>query len=151
MAKKPNDSDQKLAELTTDLQRLRADFENYRKRVEAEKSAARAAGKVGVLFQLLPVLDDIELATTHLPKNLEDNDWAKGVQNLTKKLENNLEAMDVRKIDAKPGTPFNPELHEAVTMDDADGEHEVVAEELRTGYKLGTDVIRPAMVRVTKQ
>ncbi|MDR0398044.1 MAG: nucleotide exchange factor GrpE [Candidatus Nomurabacteria bacterium] len=141
----------KTAELTADLQRLRADFENYRKRVEGEKEAARAAGKVSVIFKLLPVLDDIELATAHVPNTLKDDDWAKGVQNLTKKLEKNLEAMDVRKIEAKPGTPFNPEQHEAITMDDGDGDHEVVAEELRAGYKLGTDVIRPAMVRVTKQ
>ena len=141
----------KTAELTADLQRLRADFENYRKRVDGEKDAARAAGKVSVIFQILPVLDDIERATAHLPKDLRGNDWAKGIQNLTKKLEKHLEAMDVRKIGASPGTPFNPELHEAVTMDDTAGEHEVITEELRAGYKLGVDVIRPAMVRVAKQ
>ncbi|MDR1032677.1 MAG: nucleotide exchange factor GrpE [Candidatus Nomurabacteria bacterium] len=151
MAKKPNPYTQKILELTTDLQRMKADFENYRKRMDGEKESARAAGKVGVLFQLLPVLDDIELATAHVPKNLVNDDWAKGVQNLTKKLEKNLEAMNVRKIDAQPGTPFDPELHEAITMEDGDGEYEVVSEELRTGYKLGTDVIRPAMVKVAKR
>jgi molecular chaperone GrpE len=151
VAKKPNPYTQKILELTTDLQRMKADFENYRKRMDGEKESARAAGKVGVLFQLLPVLDDIELATAHVPKNLVNDDWAKGVQNLTKKLEKNLEAMNVRKIDAQPGTPFDPELHEAITMEDGDGEYEVVSEELRTGYKLGTDVIRPAMVKVAKR
>jgi molecular chaperone GrpE len=138
-----------VAELTADLQRLRADFENYRKRTELDKDAARAAGKVGVLFQILPVLDDIELAATHAPADLAGNDWVKGVQNLTKKLEANLAAMGVTKIDARPDTPFDPELHEAVASE-GDGDQEVVAEELRAGYKLGDDVIRPAMVKVKK-
>ncbi|MDR0591128.1 MAG: nucleotide exchange factor GrpE [Candidatus Nomurabacteria bacterium] len=148
MSKKDN---QKVTELTADLQRLRADFENYRKRMEGEKEAARAAGKVSVIFQVLPVLDDIELAAAHVPAELVGDDWAKGVANLTKKLEKNLEAMNVHRITATPGTPFNPELHEAVTMEDGDGEHEVIAEELRTGYKFGAEVIRPAMVRVKRQ
>ena len=151
MPKKKEDYEQQIGELTLDLQRVRADFENYRKRVESEKSSARAAGKVSVIFQILPILDDIERACSHLPKDLKNNDWAKGVVNLTKKLETNLESMEIRKITATKNTPFDPEHHEAVTMDESDGEHEVVAEELRTGYMLGTDVIRPAMVRVTKK
>jgi molecular chaperone GrpE len=151
MTKKPEHHEQQIAELTGDLQRQRADFENYRKRVDAEKQAARAAGKIGVIFQLLPVLDDIELAVGHMPEELKSNEWAHGVKSLPGKLEKNLEAIGVSKIDARVGTPFNPEQHEAVTMEDGDGEREVVAEELRAGYKMGNDVIRPAMVRVAKR
>lgn len=150
--KKQEDLEQKLAELTTDLQRTRADFENYRKRSEVEKQMARATGKVQAIMKLLPVIDNIERAIAHTPAELKDNKWAQGVANLVKNLEKSLESLDLKRIDAKKGVKFDPELHEAIQFDeDAEGEHEVVAEELQPGYKLGNDVIRHSMVKVTRQ
>lgn len=134
-----------------DLQRTRADFENYRKRVESEKAMARAHGRVGAISQLLPIIDTIERATAHVPEELKDNAWANGIVGLTKKLDKALLELDIKKIDAAPGTPFNPELHEAVQFDESDGEHEVIAEELQAGYMLGGDVLRHSMVKVTRQ
>lgn len=140
------------AELTADLQRTRADFENYRKRVEAEKSQSRAAGEASAILKLLPVIDNIERAIVHLPEELKDNAWAQSVTGLVKQLDKSLEGMNVKRIDAKPGTVFNPELHEAIQFDeDAEGEHEVIAEELQAGYTLGGQPIRHAMVKVTRQ
>jgi molecular chaperone GrpE len=73
------------------------------------------------------------------------------VSNLVKHLEKSLESLNLGRIDAKPGTPFNPELHEAIQFDeDAKGEREVVAEELQAGYTLNGQVIRHAMVKVTR-
>lgn len=147
---KNDEFEQKIAELIADLQRTRADFENYRKRGETDKELARAAGKAGAILKLLPVIDNIERAIVHVPAELADNTWARGVVGLVKQLDRSLENLDLKRIDAKPGTPFNPELHEAIQMDDGDGEQEVIAEELQSGYMLAGRVIRHAMVKVTR-
>ena len=151
-AKKTEDLEQQLGELTLDLQRTRADFENYRKRVEAEKQAAQDLGQTKAIMKLLPVIDTIERAIANVPAELADNAWVKGVAGLSKQLDKQLKDLGLEKIDAKPGTPFNPELHQAVQFDEsAEGDKEVVAEELRAGYTLDGVVIRDAMVKVTRQ
>jgi molecular chaperone GrpE len=151
-SKKQEELEQRVGELTADLQRVRADFENYRKRVDAEKDMARASGKVSAILKLLPVIDNIERAISHVPEELKENAWAQGVTKLVKNLEKSLADLNVSRIEAKFGNAFDPELHEAVQFDeDAEGEREVIAEELQAGYKLGDDVIRHSMVRVTKQ
>ena len=150
--RKTEDLEQQLGELTLDLQRTRADFENYRKRVEAEKQSAHQMGQAKSVMKLLPVIDTIERAIANVPEELKDNPWAKGVAGLNKQLDKQLKEIGLEKIDAKPGAPFNPELHQAIQCDDeAEGETEVVAEELRAGYTLNGDVIRDAMVKVTRQ
>lgn len=140
-----------LNELTTDLQRTRADFENYRKRIDVEKEHARSMGKAQAILKLLPVIDTIERAIAHMPEHLQDDKWAQGIAGLAKNLEKSLESLDLRRIDAKPGTLFDPELHEAIQMEESEGEQEVIAEELQSGYKLGNDVIRHSMVKVTRR
>lgn len=151
-SKKQQELEAQVQELTNDLQRTRADFENYRKRVEQEKDSARTIGRMQAILKLLPVIDNIERAISHLPEELKDNKWARGIEGLTKHLEKSLEGLELRRIDSTPGTVFNPELHEAIQMDEeATGEQEVVAEELQPGYMLGGDVIRHAMVKVTRK
>lgn len=143
---------QRIDELTGDLQRTRADFENYRKRVEQEKQMAKMTGEATSILKLLPVIDNIERAIAHVPEELADNKWAQGVTNLVKNLEKALESMDVKRIESQPGTAFDPELHEAIQMDeDAEGDKEVIAEELQAGYTLRGQPLRHAMVRVTRQ
>lgn len=144
--------DTQIADLTADLQRTRADFENYRKRVEAEKIAAKYAGRSEAILKLLPVIDNIERAVAHTPEDIKDHAWVKGVNGLAKNLEKSLSALNLRRIDAKPGTEFNPNLHEAIQFnEDTDGDKEVIAEELQAGYILDEQPIRHAMVKVTKQ
>lgn len=150
-SKKQEELEQRVAELTADLQRTRADFENYRKRAEAEKEIARGSGRAGAILKLLPVVDNIERAISHLPEDLKDNAWANSVVKLTKNLDKSLTDMGVERIDAAVGSAFNPDLHDAVQFDDeSDGEHEVIAEELQPGYKVDGIVMRPSMVKVTK-
>lgn len=147
-----NEFEQQLGELTLDLQRTRADFENYRKRVDSEKTAAREAGQASTILKLLPVIDNIERAIAYMPEELKDNAWAQSVAGLVKNLEKSLESLNLARIDAKVGTAFNPEVHEAIQFDeDAEGETEVVAEELQAGYTLNGHPIRHAMVKVTKK
>lgn len=144
--------EEKVGELTLDLQRTRADFENYRKRVDAEKQTAREMGQASAILKLLPVIDNIERAIAYTPEELKDNKWVQSVAGLVKHLEKSLESLNLVRIDAKPGTSFNPEVHEAIQFnEDAKGEHEVIAEEMQGGYMLGGQVIRHAMVKVTRQ
>lgn len=151
-SKKQDPLEQQVGELTQDLQRVRADFENYRKRVEQEKEMARANGRVAAIMKLLPVIDNIERAISHAPKELKDNTWAQGVTKLVKNLDKSLNELGVSRIDAQKGTAFDPDLHEAIQFDEeAEGEHEIIAEELQAGYKLGDTVMRPSMVKVTKK
>lgn len=151
-SKKQEELEQRIGELTSDLQRTRADFENYRKRVEQEKEMARGAGRAGTIMKLLPVVDNIERAIGHLPEELADNAWAKSVVGLRKSLAKSLGEMGVKRIDATVGNPFDPDRHDAVQFDeDAEGEHEVIAEELQPGYTVDDVVMRPSMVKVTRQ
>ncbi len=140
--------EQEKAELTQDLQRTRADFENYRKNVELERQRAQVYAQKKIILDLLPIFDDLDLALGHVPAELKDNKWAQGIINLDKKLTKSLEKINLKKIVAAPGTEFDPELHEAITMEEGDGEQEIITTELRSGYKYQAEVIRPAMVKV---
>lgn len=155
MTKKEDTKNQlqtQIDELTADLQRTRADFENYRKRVEAEKTAAREAGQAAAILKLLPVIDNIERSIAYMPEELKDNKWAQGVASLVKNLEKALESLNLKRIDASKGTEFNPDLHEAIQFDeDAVGDKEVIADELQAGYLLAGRPVRHAMVKVTRQ
>ncbi len=144
--------EQQVSELTADLQRTRADFENYRKRSESDKSMAREAGQATAILKLLPVIDNIERAIAYIPDELKDNTWVQSVAGLVKNLDKSLENLNLKRIDASPGVPFNPDLHEAIQFDEETiGEHEVIAEEMQAGYTLSGHPIRHAMVKVTRQ
>jgi molecular chaperone GrpE len=153
--KKEIEYDQKLGELTQDLQRTRADFENYVKRSETEKVMARESGQASTILKLLPVIDNIERAIAYTPAELKDNAWVQSVAGLVNNLEKSLESMDLKRIDAKPGTVFNPDLHEAILFDEAEVDspngEEVIAEEMQPGYMLGGRPIRHSMVKVTRK
>lgn len=141
-----------VVELTADLQRLRADFENYHKRTEQEKIQARTSGGDAMLLKVLPIIDTIDRAIAQVPSELEANNWVKGIVAAKKSIEKTLSSLDVVKIEAEPGTVFNPDVHEAIQFDeDSQGETEVVADELQSGYLRSGSPIRHAMVRVTKK
>ncbi len=151
-SKKQIELEQQLGEMTQDLQRTRADFENYRKRAEADKAATYQHGQAAAIMKLLPVIDNIDRAISHLPEDLTDNNWAQGVAALSRNLDKSLETLSVAKIQAAAGVEFNPELHEAIQFDEeAEGEKEVIAELLQPGYLLNGQPIRHAMVKVTRQ
>ncbi len=152
MAKKTDARDAQITELTADLQRIRADFENYRKRVEHETKQATERGEAKTALKLLPVIDTIERAIEHIPADIAGNQWVQGVAGLVKQLDKALVEMGMTRIAAEPGTPFDPSLHQAIQMnEDAEGTHEVVESQLQTGYALRGQPIRHAMVKVTRQ
>lgn len=152
MAKKPTaeELETKIAELTDALQRERADVINVRRRHDEQVASLKTIVKAGVVRDLLPVIDNFERALKHVPKELEGNDYIKGVQGVVKQFEKTLEEVGVTRIKTV-GEVFDPVLHEAVSMEDGNGTTEVVSEELQAGYKLGDEIIRHAMVRVKMQ
>jgi len=150
MPKKPTlaSLEQQIAELTEALQRERADATNIRRRHEEQIASLKTMIKANVVRDLLPVIDNFERALKHVPKDLEGNDYIKGVQGVVKQFEDTLAEIGVERIKTV-GEPFDPRYHEAVSMEEGDGgTHEVVSEELQAGFRIGDDIIRHAMVRV---
>lgn len=139
--------EQQIAMLTEALQRERADAENLRRRHDEQMAGLRTSVKAQVVKDLLPVIDNFERALKHVPAELQDNTYIKGVEGVVKQFEKTLRDMGVERI-AGAGAPFDPHLHEAVSMEDGDNGEEIVSEELQAGYQLGDTVIRHAMVRV---
>lgn len=149
-AKKQSDLSQfeaQIAELTQALQRERADATNIRRRHDEKVANLRTSVKAGVIRDLLPVIDNFDRSLRHVPADLVDNDYIKGVQGVVKQFEKTLADLGVERIKTV-GEPFDPSYHEAVSAEDGDGDIEIVSEELQSGYKLGDSVIRHAMVRV---
>jgi len=142
-----DDLQQQVAELTEALQRERADVINVRRRHEEQISGLKNVVKASVVRDLLPVIDNFERALKHVPKDLAGNDFIKGVEGVVKQFEKTLADMGVEKIKTV-GEPFDPKYHEAISMEEGDGTKEIVSEELQSGYTLGDEVIRHAMVRV---
>jgi molecular chaperone GrpE len=138
--KKADESAAKITELTNDLQRTRADFENYRRQVEQQKLQYGNVVKNTTVMKFLPLLDDLDRA-------IAANE---ALQPLAKNLEKTMNELKLERVESAAGTPFNPDLHEAV-MVDGDGEKELIAETLRAGYRYEGELIRPAMVKVTRQ
>jgi molecular chaperone GrpE len=139
-----------VSELTEALQRERADVMNVRRRHDEQVASLKSIVKASVVRDLLPVIDNLERALKHVPKDLEGNDYVKGIQGVVKKFEKTLADLGVERIKTVD-EPFDPRYHEAVSMEDGEGDTEVVSEELQSGYKLGDEVIRHAMVRVRMQ
>ncbi len=142
--------EQQIAELTDALQRERADATNIRRRHEEQITGLKSMVKAGVVRDLLPVIDNFERALKHVPAELADNGYIKGVQGVVKQFEKTLADLGVERI-ATIGELFDPRYHEAISMEEGDGTQEVVSEELQAGYKIGDEVIRHAMVRVKAQ
>ena len=136
---KSNLQEAKINELTADLQRTRADFENFRKQVELQKANERKQAKFATVHKFLPLLDDLDRAITSYPE----------LKPLEKSLTKTLQDLDLGKIESAEGVEFNPDLHDAV-MVEGDGEKEIIAETLRPGYYYEKEVLRPAMVKVKK-
>jgi molecular chaperone GrpE len=144
---KIEDLQQQIADLTEALQRERADVTNVRRQHEDQIARLKEIIKSSIVRDLLPVIDNFERALKHVPADLKDNDYIKGVQGVVKQFEKTMQQLGVERVKTV-GEIFDPVLHEAVSMEEGEGTTEVVSEELQAGYKLGDEIIRHAMVRV---
>lgn len=128
-------------------QQIQADFENYRKQAMRRETAIVERASAGILEALLPVLDSFEAAVAQLPGEVDDS-IRKGVGMVFAQLVEVLERAGLERMEAD-GLAFDPNEHEAVMQEDGDGEP-VVAQTMRTGYRLKGRVLRPAMVKVAR-
>jgi molecular chaperone GrpE len=129
-------------------QRTLAEFTNYKKRVERERTELFQRASLDTLKELLPVIDDFDRAFQNIPEELSDNPWIGGVSMIQRKFENVLEKYEIEPIDPV-GEVFDPNFHEAIGTEDSDEvESGHVCITLQKGYKAGNQVLRSAMVKV---
>ncbi|MFC1655611.1 nucleotide exchange factor GrpE [Patescibacteria group bacterium] len=138
-------ANKKIEELNDQAMRAMADLQNYKKRAEEEKQAFVKFASASVFSEILPVFDSFERAAEHLPEDLVENDWVKGIQNIIKQFEQIMEKFKITKMKAV-GEKFNTDFHEAIAQ--GPGEKDVVIEELESGYLIEDQTLRPAKVKV---
>ena len=143
--KKKDKKDEKIEELTDRLKRNMAEFDNFRKRTEKEKSSMYVIGAKDIIEKILPVVDNFERGLAQAP---QDDPFADGMEKIYKQLTTTMEGMGVEPIEAV-GKEFNPDFHNAVmhVEDESVGEN-IVVEELQKGYTYKGFVVRHSMVKV---
>ena len=150
--KKKNKKDIEIENLKAELEskndlllRTAAEFDNFKKRTEREKLTVAEFAKAGLIKQLLPILDNIDRAAL---SEQGSEDYIKGIEMIVKQFEGVAGNLGIEEI-AKVGDTFNPELHEAVMhIEDETVAENTITQVLQKGYKIGSTVIRPAMVQV---
>ena len=132
-----------------DLQRMAADFANYRKRNDAERTEFAKFAKADLITKLLDVLDGYDRALASVPDELKAQPWVEGMWLVERKLRQILEAEGLEPVDSL-GKPFDPYVHEAVAHVESDQPEGTVIAEHQKAYRLHDRVIRPALVSVAK-
>lgn len=151
------DSAQSEQQLTTEqqaqvyldlLQRTKADFVNYRRRMGQEQAENRITAQSALLSNLLPILDDLRRALDAAPPELSTHPWVQGLFLVARRLSSQLDQLGVRQIGV-PGEPFDPHRHEAIMAEERTDQPEgTILHVAQPGYVLGERVIRPAQVSV---
>lgn len=147
LEKQLTESQAQAAEYKDGWQRSLADFQNYRRRVEAESRETYQNAIGDIIKRYLPVLDDLERALAHRPADLP---WADGIELIDRKLQTILKNEGLKRIEAE-GQPFDPNFHEAVSqepVEEVESGHVIAV--IQQGYTLGERVVRPARVRVAQ-
>ncbi len=145
---KKDPKDAQIEELTDRLKRNMAEFDNFRKRTEKEKSAMFEIGAKDIIERILPVIDNFERGLNSMPEDAKGTPFAEGMEMIYKQLLKNLEEAGVKAIEAA-GQPFDPNFHNAVmhVEDEEQGEN-VVVQEFQKGYLYRDSVVRHSMVQV---
>jgi molecular chaperone GrpE len=136
-------------ELKRDLQRVAADFANYRKRNEADRAEFAKYAKAELIAKLLDVLDGYDRALATVPEDLRSQPWVEGMWLVERKLRQILENEGLQPVDSL-GKPFDPYIHEAVAHLESDEPEGTIIAEYQKAYRLHDRVIRPALVAVAK-
>lgn len=145
---KKDPKDTQIEELTDRVRRTMAEFDNFRKRSEKEKSAMFEIGAKDIIERILPVIDNFERGLSSVPEDVKGSSFAEGMEMIYKQLLKNLEEAGVKPIEAV-GQPFDPNFHNAVMhVEDENLGENVVAIELQKGYMYRDSVVRHSMVQV---
>ena len=141
-----DDQQARIDDLTADLQRVQAEFINFRRRAEQERAEVMDFATARVTREFLVVRDSFDQEIAHRPAKM-DAKWAASIDSIRSQFDNSLKNLGVERFDSV-GHAFDAHRHDAITMEDGKGEHEVVVEELQPGYLMGETVLRHAMVKV---
>lgn len=145
---KKDKKDEKIEELTDRLTRQMAEFDNFRKRTDKEKSQMYEIGAKDIINKILPVVDNFERGLAGVPKEEKDNPFVEGMDKIYKQLMTTLEEVGVKPIEAV-GQEFNPDFHNAVMhVEDEELGENIIAEEFQKGYTYRDSVVRHSMVKV---
>lgn len=145
---KKDKKDEKIEELTDKLTRQMAEFDNYRKRTEKEKSGMYEIGAKDVIEKILPVIDNFERGLAAVPEDQKEDSFVTGMEMIYKQIMTTLDGIGVKPIEAV-GQEFNPDLHNAVMhVEDEELGENIVAEEFQKGYTYRDSVVRYSMVKV---
>ena len=145
---KKDKKDEQIADLTDKLTRHMAEFDNYRKRTEKEKSAMYEIGAKDVVEKILPIVDNFERGLQSVPEEKKDDPFVDGMDKIYKQMMSTLEGIGVKPIEAV-GQEFDPNFHNAVMhVEDEELGENVVAEEFQKGYMYRDSVVRHSMVKV---
>ena len=146
--KKKDPKDEKIDELNDKLRRSMAEFDNYRKRTDKEKSAMYEIGAKDVIEKILPIVDNFERGLNTIPEDAKGTAFAEGMEKIYKQFLKTLDDLGVKPIEAV-GKPFDPNFHNAVMhVEDENLGENVVAAELQKGYTYKESIVRHSMVQV---
>ena len=146
--KKKDERDEKIEELSDKLLRQMAEFDNFRKRTEKEKTAMYEIGAKDIIEKLLPVVDNFERGFSSVTEEDKDDAFVTGMEMVYKQLMTMLEGVGVKPIETV-GKEFNPDLHNAVMhVEDEEVGDNVIVEEFQKGYTYRDSVVRYSMVKV---
>jgi len=146
---KNSGNSKELEELKSQLLRVSADFDNFKRRTAEERQEVLDAARADLALQFVPVIDNFDRAAKHVPKEVEKTDWYKGFQGIQQQFDRVLEALGIARVESV-GKKFDPNQHEAVAHEPHDDyDKDIVSEEFEAGYTLGDSVIRPAKVKVS--
>nr|WP_277238676.1 nucleotide exchange factor GrpE [Merdimonas faecis] len=146
--KKKDKKDEKIEELTDKLTRQMAEFDNFRKRTEKEKSQMYEVGAKDIIEKILPVVDNFERGLGAVTEEEKENAFVQGMEKVYKQLMTTLEGIEVKPIEAV-GKEFDPNFHNAVMhVEDENLGENIVAEEFQKGYMYRDSVVRHSMVKV---
>ena len=147
-SKKKDKKDEKIEELTDKLTRQMAEFDNFRKRTEKEKSQMYEVGAKDIIEKILPVVDNFERGLDAVKEEEKEDPFVQGMEKVYKHLVTTLEGIEVKPIEAV-GQPFDPNFHNAVMhVEDENFGENIVAEEFQKGYTYRDSVVRHSMVKV---
>lgn len=145
---KKDKKDEKIEELTDRLTRQMAEFDNFRKRTEKEKSQMYEIGAKDIIEKILPVVDNFERGIAAVPEEEKSNPFAEGMEKIYKQLMTTLEEIGVKPIEAV-GQEFDPDFHNAVMhVEDEEVGENIITEEFQKGYLYRDSVVRHSMVKV---
>lgn len=146
--KKKDKKDTQIEELTDRVQRQMAEFDNYRKRTEKEKSAMFETGAKSVIEKILPTIDNFERGLSGMTEEQKEDPFVQGMEKVYRQMMTTLESIGVTAIEAV-GKPFDPNFHNAVMhVEDEEAGENVVVEEFQKGYLYRDAVVRHSMVKV---